>query len=142
MPYNADYDLTGSLTAAVDRSELVKKQLRDKKGRWVEMGHLGKWANSAGKLFNGIVAGIDGEYAVMSDVKSADGKHSFAGKHKVHYTQLEMIDQKADLDDIGEPGPTKHHDAPEAKTPAGSSAPIQEPDYYGFDKPKDWEFQG
>ena len=154
MPNHSD-DLWGTpITAAVNRSELVKKQLRDRKGRWVEMGAEAKVFLHDGSFLNGTVSGIKGEYATLSDVKKPDGT-PHAGELDVHYTELEMISEKADLDDIGEPGPatsnptmdqvakldihTKPGD-PDTRLKDGG-AELDNSDF-GFDKPEDWEFLG
>ena len=137
------------IVAAVNRTELVKKQLRDRKGRWVEMGAEAKLlSKKTGEWLNGTIDGIDGEYAIVKDIKKPDGT-PVTPLGKVHYTNLEMLNQKADLDDIGEPGPVKPTaapDAPPAQPPSGGggvpASPGEEPDSYGFDKPADWSFQG
>lgn len=144
--HNRIDDLGGEpLVAAVDRSELVKHQLRDRKGRWVEMGAEAKIILKSGELFNGIIGGIDGEYAIVNDIKKPDGTPVQA-TGKVHYSELEMLAEKADLDDIGAPGPSSHgdgHGDGGSKPPAAGApdAPVEEPDY-GFDKPADWSFVG
>lgn len=142
MSISAHDDAREPLTAAVNRTELVKKQLRDRKGRWVEMGALGKWADKAGNLFNGNVAEIKGESARMTEVRSAKNHNRVLSDQWVHYSDLEIIDEKADLDDIGKPGPVAQAEdkAPDVK----ATAPVGEPTNFdfGFDKPEDWEWVG
>lgn len=131
------------LIAAVDRTELVKKQLRDRKGRWVEMGAEAKRLLKDGSFVNGTVSGISGEYAELTDVKDPQG-HPVANKMMVHYSELEMIDSKADLDDIGKPGPVTDAQPEAPSADKAADVPSAEPSNadLGFDKPADWKFVG
>ena len=135
-------DSTNPLIAAVDRSLLVKKQLRDKKGRWVEMGKTGKFTDAAGKLLNGVVDSIDGEYAVMTDIKRPDGTPVSFPAAKVHYSKLEMIDSKAELptDENGDGQVTSSDITEKINAPAPAAPATDELTNadFGFDKPESW----
>lgn len=79
------------------RSLRVKLQLRDKKGRWIEMGRGGKWYSSLdGTMKSGVVIGSKGNNAVIRE-KNADGTLG-PNNVEVPMNTLEMIPSKASLD--------------------------------------------
>ena len=74
----------------------VKLQLRDKKGRWIEMGRGAKWLNFDGQSLSGVVVGSKGNIAIVRQ-KNPDGTLGSTNIN-VHMKQLEMINEKANLD--------------------------------------------
>lgn len=78
------------------RSARVKLQLRDKKGRWIEMGSHIKWFNLAGQSIHGIAVDSKGEdiIAEVDSIENQGQKTRVAVNHK----KVEVIDEKANLD--------------------------------------------
>lgn len=97
---------------AVNRRELVKKQLRDRKGRWIKMGFKVKWKDKLGNQFHGTVEGFDGKSAKVR----LYGKNGSDLKKSVNVAadRIEVINAKAVLhfDDNGQPVLDPHLDTP------------------------------
>ncbi len=96
-----------------ERRENVRKQLRDRKGRWIEMGLKVRFSlNNAYAV--GKVTGIDGENDEVS-VETPDGT-----THKLGSKQLESIGAKATIPEQGE--------APEqARILVGRTTQVEDP---------------
>lgn len=115
------------------RRALVKLQLRDKKGRWIEMGRGVKWYSSKKKRqLSGIVEGSKG----MDALVRLDEDGSLV---RVKARSIEVIDNKADLDGPAPKGGTPADKTPEFESPeavakvdpenngSGSAAPSADP---------------
>lgn len=87
--------------SAAKRRALVKLQLRDKNGRFVEMGKGVKWFSSAlGKEVTGEVVDGEGTKAVVRLSKESGGQLV-----KVPAKNIEIVEAKASLPAKGEPKP-------------------------------------
>lgn len=79
------------------RQALVKLQLRDKKGRWIEMGRSTKWYDSlAGKEMSGVVVGSKGNKAIVALTGAPDAAQGLKTVD-VDMGELEMVGEKATL---------------------------------------------
>lgn len=96
--------------SAAKRRALVKLQLRDKKGRWIEMGRGVKWYSSKFKKeIGGTVVDGKGINAIVRLNKEHGGSVVSVPAHKI-----EVIESKASLDPNGEPSAL---DTPEFEEP-------------------------
>lgn len=99
------------------RSARVKLQLRDKKGRWIEMGSHIKWLNLAGQPIHGIAVDTKGQ-DVIAEVDSIENPGEKVNV-QINRKKVEVIDEKADLDGAPETSPTGDKVIPgEAEAPA------------------------
>ena len=88
---------TGNSSAA--RRARVKLQLRDKKGRWIEMGRGAKWYSSSdGKELSGTVVGAKQNTAIVALTDNADPNAPLRTVD-VPMGEIEMINEKATLMD-------------------------------------------
>lgn len=105
------------MESKASRSARVKLQLRDKKGRWIEMGSHIKWLNIAGQPIHGVAVDQKGQ-DVIAEVDSIEnpGEKTLI---QINRKKVEVIDAKAYLDgpapdgDKEIPGEVKPEVAPE-----------------------------
>lgn len=84
------------MESKASRSARVKLQLRDSKGRWVQMFSKVKWTDPNTKnLFTGIVSGFDGTKAIV-DLHDRHGKN-LGKKSSVEASSIEVINEKAEI---------------------------------------------
>lgn len=80
--------------SSAEKSARAKKQLRDSKGRWIEMGSLVKWYDSIDqKEFSGIVTDLQDDGRAV--INRTDRPGGFVARVQAHL--LEAIDEKATL---------------------------------------------
>jgi hypothetical protein len=104
--------------SAAKRRALVKLQLRDKNGRWIEMGRGVKWYSSKRKKeIGGTVVGSQGEYALVR-LNKENPTHEPA-LVKVPARHIEVVSNKATLSDSDAPSdaPKSNLDTPEFEAP-------------------------
>ncbi len=86
------------------KSARVKYQLRDRKGRWIEMGGLVKYTDGS-DVMTGIVTDVPEEYAQdkLVSVKINTPNHKYFGEEILLQSKyIEAISEKATLDSISE----------------------------------------
>jgi hypothetical protein len=108
--------------SASKRRALVKLQLRDKNGRWIEMGRGVKWYSSKRKKeIGGTVVGSQGEYALVR-LNKENPTHEPA-LVKVPARHIEVVSSKATLSD---PKAEKSNlETPEFEKPEAVSLPAE-----------------
>lgn len=88
--------------SAAARRARVKKQLRDKHGKWIEMGGGVRWTAGSGNEYFGVVEGFSGSYAVVGQVKyqKPDGSSgTIDAQQKVASNIITAVKIKASLSD-------------------------------------------
>lgn len=114
----------------VDRTELVKHQLRDRLGKWIEMGGHVKWPDEKGRIFHGIAEGIEYENGnvIIGDVRDRNG-NSIKGKFTVKASSVEPIVEKAHLGRDADGTPTV---APTHADTKMTTFPFKVPDTWNY----------
>lgn len=130
--------------SSLHRSARVKLQLRDKHGRWIEMGGGVKWFSSRfGKEIGGTVEGTSGSKALVR-LSTGDPKKKGA-LVSVEAHQIEVVDSKAHLNlkavhpDAAKP--EAHTPVADVDTPAAPHVPDAVSDASGFDPNSEHSYQ-
>lgn len=128
--------------SAAKRRALVKLQLRDKHGRWIEMGGGVKWYSSKlKKQISGTVVGTKGENALVRLDKDANSKNR-APLVSVPARHITVVDEKASLAPNSAPGTPVDQTAKFEKPIAVANESNGAPSSNGFvkpsDSPEDW----
>jgi hypothetical protein len=129
--------------SAAKRRALVKLQLRDKHGRWIEMGGGVKWYSSKlKKQITGTVVGTKGDNALVRLDKDANSNRN-APLVSVPAHTITVVDQKASLAPNSAPGKpvdqTSEFEKPLAVANESNGAPKANGYVKPSDSPEDWK---
>ena len=108
--------------SAAKRRALVKLQLRDKHGRWIEMGGGVKWYSSKRKkVISGTVVGTQGNMALVR-LNKENPTHEPA-LVKVKARSIEVVDSKATL---GKPSKKSADQTPQFEQPKAVAKKVKD----------------